>query len=103
MATVSTSDNMSMPNSNSNAEGSGIHVKVEEDFLNSGRTGRRNAIPDIYSAQARVSTAELPANFARLSCEGIHIYLLFKHNSFQMYLSYDRSRWAAITQQQHSS
>merc|ERR1711973_948263 len=69
MATVSTSDNMSMPNSNSNAEGSGIHVKVEEDFLNSGRTGRRNAIPDIYSAQARVSTAELPANFARLSCE----------------------------------
>jgi len=73
MATVSTSENVSMPTSSSNAEGSGIHVKVEEDFLNSGRTGRRNAIPDIYCPQARVSTAELPTDFARLSCDGIHL------------------------------
>jgi len=69
MATVSTSENMSVPSSSSNTEASGIHVEVEENFLNSGRTGRRNAIPDIYCSQARVSTAELPTNFARLSCE----------------------------------
>lgn len=32
-------------------------------------------IPDIYCPQSRVSTAELPANFARLSCDGnFYIY-----------------------------
>jgi len=71
MAAVSTSENLSMSSSSANTEGSGLHVKVEEDFLNSGRTGRRNAIPDIYCPQARVSTAELPTNFARLSCDGM--------------------------------
>nr|CAH0104556.1 unnamed protein product [Daphnia galeata] len=73
MATASTgSTNMSIENSSgsSTAEECGAHVKIEEDFLNSGRTGRRNAIPDIYCPQSRVSTAELPTNFARLSCEG---------------------------------
>ncbi len=73
MATASTgSTNMSIESSSSSttAEDCGAHVKIEEDFLNSGRTGRRNAIPDIYCPQSRVSTAELPGNFARLSCEG---------------------------------
>lgn len=73
MATASTSStNMSIENSSgsSTTEDCGAHVKIEEDFLNSGRTGRRNAIPDIYCPQSRVSTAELPTNFARLSCEG---------------------------------
>lgn len=74
MATASTgSASMSIENSSGGStaeECSGAHVKIEEDFLNSGRTGRRNAIPDIYCPQSRVSTAELPANFARLSCEG---------------------------------
>lgn len=62
---------MSIENSSgsSTTEDCGAHVKIEEDFLNSGRTGRRNAIPDIYCPQSRVSTAELPTNFARLSCE----------------------------------
>ncbi|KAI9559732.1 uncharacterized protein LOC116930254 [Daphnia magna] len=72
MATASTSStNMSIENSSgsSTTEDCGAHVKIEEDFLNSGRTGRRNAIPDIYCPQSRVSTAELPTNFARLSCE----------------------------------
>lgn len=76
MATASTgSANMSIENTSgsSTAEECGAHVKIEEDFLNSGRTGRRNAIPDIYCPQSRVSTSELPANFARLSCEGSSI------------------------------
>lgn len=71
MAAVSSSENMSITGSGTNPEDGGILPKLEEDFLNSGRTGRRNAIPDIYSSQSKVSTAELPSNFARLSCEGM--------------------------------
>jgi len=49
----------------------GAAVKLE-DFLNSGRTGRRNALPDIQHAPwAQVSTGELPTDFSRLSCQGI--------------------------------
>lgn len=79
MATASTgSTDMSIESSSgSSPEDCAPHVKIEEDFLNSGRTGRRNAIPDIYCPQSRVSTAELPANFARLSCEGTFIYYFF--------------------------
>lgn len=56
--------------SSSTTEDSDAHAKLEEDFLSSGRTGRRNAIPDIYCPQSSVSTAELPGNFAKLSCAG---------------------------------
>lgn len=55
---------------NSTVDEGGTHVKIEENFLNSGRTGRRNAIPDIYCPQSKVSTAELPVDFAKLSCDG---------------------------------
>lgn len=51
-----------------NSEASVNPVKLE-DFLNSGRTGRRNAVPDIYLARQGVSTSELPADFSRLSCD----------------------------------
>nr|CAD7201092.1 unnamed protein product [Timema douglasi] len=38
-----------------------------QDFLTSGRTGRRNAMPDILGEHAATSTAELPACIQKLS------------------------------------
>ncbi|KAI1285832.1 hypothetical protein HDE_11500 [Halotydeus destructor] len=39
------------------------------DFLNTGRVGRRNAVPDIDGdSSARVSTADLPLEMEKLSC-----------------------------------
>ena len=69
MATASVESKES--SSSTSEEGS---AKIE-NFLNSGRTGRRNAIPDIYCPQSRVSTAELPTDFARLSCDGTVFYI----------------------------
>uniref|UniRef100_A0A2R5LNH7 Putative camp-dependent protein kinase inhibitor beta n=1 Tax=Ornithodoros turicata TaxID=34597 RepID=A0A2R5LNH7_9ACAR len=37
-------------------------------FLQTGRTGRRNALPDILEEGANVSTASLPCSFEKLSC-----------------------------------
>lgn len=39
-----------------------------DDFLQSGRTGRRNAMPDITAEGAAVSTASLPDSLQKLSC-----------------------------------
>lgn len=45
---------------------SGEHL---DDFLNTGRTGRRNAVPDIGTDPgATVSTADLPKALDKLSC-----------------------------------
>lgn len=42
-----------------------------DDFLNTGRTGRRNAVPDIIEdTSAKVSTADLPAQMGKLTCSG---------------------------------
>lgn len=38
-----------------------------DDFLQSGRTGRRNALPDIRE-NAAVSTASLPDSLGKLTC-----------------------------------
>ncbi|CAG0887991.1 unnamed protein product [Cyprideis torosa] len=43
----------------------------QEDFLSTGRTGRRNALPDIKDGSvATTSTAELPDILGNLSCSG---------------------------------
>ena len=40
-----------------------------EDFLNTGRTGRRNAVPDLVDDRnAAVTTADLPGALEKLSC-----------------------------------
>ena len=41
-----------------------------DDFLQTGRTGRRNAMPDIHGEDAAVSTASLPDSLQKLSCSG---------------------------------
>ena len=42
-----------------------------EDFLNTGRSGRRNAMADIGDENiASISTSQLPLDMAKLSCAG---------------------------------
>lgn len=42
-----------------------------DGFLNSGRTGRRNALPDILDEQfTATTTADLPHELDKLSCSG---------------------------------
>ncbi|XP_066954675.1 cAMP-dependent protein kinase inhibitor alpha-like isoform X2 [Macrobrachium rosenbergii] len=38
------------------------------EFIATGRTGRRNAMPDILSSHAATSTGDLPEALAKLSC-----------------------------------
>lgn len=38
-----------------------------DDFFNTGRVGRRNALPDILSNHATISTADLPDQLSALS------------------------------------
>ena len=48
-----------------------MEEKGFEDFLSSGRTGRRNAMHDISDEKAAsVTTAQLPLDMAKLSCAG---------------------------------
>ncbi|XP_015113693.1 uncharacterized protein LOC107038888 [Diachasma alloeum] len=49
----------------SNGEGS-------KEFLSTGRTGRRNAMPDILGQHAETGTADLPTRLERLTTESQH-------------------------------
>lgn len=45
--------------------------EVPKEFLETGRTGRRNAMPDILHPQsAEASTADLPSRLQQLSATG---------------------------------
>ncbi|XP_076046402.1 uncharacterized protein LOC143028346 [Oratosquilla oratoria] len=43
-------------------------VDATAEFVATGRTGRRNAMPDILGEHAGTTTAELPAALEKLSC-----------------------------------
>lgn len=43
-----------------------------EAFLSSGRTGRRNALPDIRGEHAATSTSSLPECLEKLSTNGVY-------------------------------
>uniref|UniRef100_A0A8D3BFA3 cAMP-dependent protein kinase inhibitor beta n=1 Tax=Scophthalmus maximus TaxID=52904 RepID=A0A8D3BFA3_SCOMX len=47
------------------------------DFATSGRSGRRNALPDILGSPAGVNPGDLPLKLAELSVEGNRDYLSF--------------------------
>ena len=54
------------------------NVEGEEvdDFIASGRVGRRNALPDILDEKhAETSTASLPETLAKLSCSGTFFFM----------------------------
>lgn len=46
------------------------YVDISPDFLTTGRTGRRNALPDILGEHKLTSTADLPARLQALTTNG---------------------------------
>lgn len=51
--------------------------EVPKEFLETGRTGRRNAMPDIMHPQgAEVSTADLPSRLQQLTATGKYMKTL---------------------------
>ncbi|XP_031626787.1 cAMP-dependent protein kinase inhibitor beta-like isoform X2 [Contarinia nasturtii] len=58
-----------MENVDGEASGPSTSAEPESstDFYNTGRVGRRNALPDILSSHATVSTADLPEQLSALT------------------------------------
>lgn len=57
-----------MENVDGEAAGPSTSVQVDpSEFFNTGRVGRRNALPDILSNHATVSTADLPDQLSALT------------------------------------
>lgn len=54
----------------SSGGGGPIPSDLKKDFFNTGRVGRRNALPDILGTHCTTSTAELPDKFSSLSTSG---------------------------------
>ncbi|XP_044743544.1 uncharacterized protein LOC123305782 isoform X2 [Chrysoperla carnea] len=52
------------------------------DFLSTGRTGRRNALPDILSEHAHVTSSDLPARLQALSTKDSTVC----HSDYSHYL-----------------
>ncbi|XP_026323987.1 uncharacterized protein LOC113233180 [Hyposmocoma kahamanoa] len=48
-------------------DGNNSQEEVPKEFLDTGRTGRRNALPDILSADSEVTTADLPTRLQMLA------------------------------------
>lgn len=51
-------------------DGNNSQEEVPKEFLDTGRTGRRNALPDILSADSEVTTADLPTRLQMLATNG---------------------------------
>ncbi|XP_035039440.1 cAMP-dependent protein kinase inhibitor beta isoform X2 [Hippoglossus stenolepis] len=45
------------------------------DFASSGRSGRRNALPDILGSPAGVNPGDLPLKLAEMSLEDLYQYM----------------------------
>lgn len=57
-----------MENVDGEASGPSTSAEAESsDFYNTGRVGRRNALPDILSSHATVTTADLPDQLSALT------------------------------------
>lgn len=56
--------NEAVPSTSAN---SNANVELTSDFFNTGRAGRRNALPDILSSHATISTADLPDQMGALT------------------------------------
>lgn len=57
---------------------------VTQDFLTTGRAGRRNALPDILGEHALTSTSDLPERLKNLTTAGtifVHIQYIVIHCS----------------------
>lgn len=56
-------------------------MDLQDEFLNTGRIGRRNAMPDILDEHCETSTADLPLKLSALTTSGEWNYLLLFHIS----------------------
>jgi len=63
------------------------YVDISPDFLTTGRTGRRNAMPDILGEHKLTSTADLPARLQALTTNG-NIIRLFLPIGIKLYVKY---------------
>lgn len=54
-----------LPNS-----GTSTSNDYQDEFLNTGRIGRRNALPDILDSHCETSTADLPMKLSALTTNG---------------------------------
>lgn len=60
-------------NTTSNSTAITPEGKVQEkEFLATGRTGRRNALPDILSDHAIITSSDLPGKFQKLSTTDVN-------------------------------
>lgn len=57
-------DSEAVPSTSADAN---ANVELTNDFFNTGRAGRRNALPDILSSHATISTADLPDQLGALT------------------------------------
>lgn len=63
---------------NSSGTIDGITKKdLANEFFNTGRVGRRNALPDILGSHSTTSTADLPDRLSALSTDGKVFSLFF--------------------------
>lgn len=69
-------------NENSTAAGGDASTSNGQvtDFLSTGRTGRRNALPDILSEHAHVTSSDLPARLQALTTKGMYAHSLLYYN-----------------------
>lgn len=59
-------DSEAVPSTSADANAN-ANVELTSDFFNTGRAGRRNALPDILSSHATISTADLPDQLSALT------------------------------------
>src|SRR3989442_888764 len=73
-ASTSTASNQGQSVASGSAGTSDTPPEEIGDFLQTGRTGRRNALPDILDEKTgHASTAELPCQMEKLSCSGKYL------------------------------
>lgn len=58
----------------STATGNTKMDELQDEFLNTGRIGRRNAMPDILDENRETSTADLPLKLSALTTSGEYTY-----------------------------
>lgn len=65
------------------------------DFASSGRSGRRNALPDILGSPAGVNPGDLPLKLAELSLEGkLHSFFSPVGQTYSVLLLYNlKFKW----------
>jgi hypothetical protein len=51
---------------------------IQDEFINTGRIGRRNALPDILDSHCETSTADLPMKLSALTTNGEFLFCTWR-------------------------